>query len=135
MRSVTPNRMKALDRRAIDEAGIPGELLMERAGTGLAEALRDAAADLGWNRPAYRMAAGMGNNGGDVFVAARRLCEAGEDVIVYLAGRPDDLYGDAALHWKRMRERGFSSWNLPLLRNRPTIRTGRSCIISSSIRR
>jgi ADP-dependent NAD(P)H-hydrate dehydratase / NAD(P)H-hydrate epimerase len=113
MQSVTPTAMKELDRRAIEEFGIPGDVLMERAGGGLADALRDAAADLEWSRPAYRMAAGKGNNGGDVFAAARRLGETGADVIVYLAGRPEDLRGDAARHWQRMRDRGVEWRALP----------------------
>src|SRR5207245_10418185 len=45
---------------------------------------------------------GKGNNGGAGFVAARKLIEAGREVIVVLLAEPGDLRGDAAEMFKRM---------------------------------
>jgi NAD(P)H-hydrate epimerase len=45
---------------------------------------------------------GKGNNGGDGFVAARKLREAGREVVVVLLANPSDLRGDAAEMFERM---------------------------------
>ncbi len=60
--------MRAVDRWAIEEQGVPGEELMEAAGTALAEAV----AGLAPQGP-VRIVCGKGNNGGDGLVALRRL--------------------------------------------------------------
>ncbi|HKA86973.1 MAG TPA: NAD(P)H-hydrate dehydratase [Haliangiales bacterium] len=93
MRVLTTAEMRAADRKAIDELGIPAALLMEHAGRAVAEVVLAKAA------PGARIAVvcGSGNNGGDGFACARWLREHGRDARVYLArGRPAG--GEAALH-------------------------------------
>ncbi len=89
---LTPLEMQDADRLTI-AAGTSGIALMERAG--------QAVATLTTQRyPAAKtvaLLAGPGNNGGDAFVAARLLREAGRSVRLYLLGSRDDLRGDAAL--------------------------------------
>ena len=75
--------MRDVDTWAIEEQGIPGEDLMERAGTGLARAVARVAA--GSPGP-IRIVAGKGNNGGDGHVAARLLREEGREVDVFDPG-------------------------------------------------
>ncbi|VAW17730.1 NAD(P)H-hydrate epimerase / ADP-dependent (S)-NAD(P)H-hydrate dehydratase [hydrothermal vent metagenome] len=74
-------------------AGTPGFTLMEAAGRAVAEAALREFPD------ACRIlvAAGPGNNGGDGYVAARVLAQAGRDVSVAALTPPDTLKGDAAL--------------------------------------
>lgn len=84
-------QMTEADARAI-AAGIPGIELMENAGAAVANViLRDF--------PPHRtvVLCGPGNNGGDGFVAARYLAEAGWPVEVALLGDPGRLKGDAAI--------------------------------------
>ena len=71
--------MRATDRWAIEERGIPSLTLMERAGEGLARVIAE-------HVPAGRIAVvcGKGNNGGDGVVAARLLRQAGREVDVLL---------------------------------------------------
>lgn len=88
---LTVREMADADRTAIG-TGIAGIRLMENAGSAVADAV--------WSRhlPGKRVAvvAGPGNNGGDGFVAARRLAERGFDVRVLLFGAISQLKGDAA---------------------------------------
>ena len=72
--------LQALDRRAVEEFGIPTLVLMENAGRAVALAVQHAV------RPGSRVliVCGPGNNGGDGLVAARHLHNAGADVMVLL---------------------------------------------------
>jgi hydroxyethylthiazole kinase-like uncharacterized protein yjeF len=76
--------------------------LMERAGAGASEAL------LRWYDGArtFTLWCGTGNNGGDGFVVARKLREAGRDVEVKLLGREDKVQGDAGASLAAAREAG-----------------------------
>jgi hydroxyethylthiazole kinase-like uncharacterized protein yjeF len=81
--------MRAVDRWAIEEQGVPGAELMEVAGTALAEAV----AGLAPQGP-VRIVCGKGNNGGDGLVAARHLAGMGFAVDVlelFSTDLPDDL--------------------------------------------
>ncbi len=84
---------RELDRISQDKYGIPSYSLMTRAGEAVADALverfSDAVADV-------LVVAGKGNNGGDGFVAGRRLLQDGFAVRAVLLGRAADLKGDAA---------------------------------------
>ncbi len=83
--------MAEADRLTI-ESGTSGEALMEAAGRAVAE---EALAHHGARRAL--VLAGPGNNGGDGWVAARHLAEAGVDVRVAALVPPDALRGDAAV--------------------------------------
>jgi hydroxyethylthiazole kinase-like uncharacterized protein yjeF len=92
---LTAAEMAEADRMAI-AGGTPGMTLMEAAGRAVAE----AAAELVAGGPVL-VVAGPGNNGGDGFVAARRLAGAGREVTVALLGDPRRLKGDAAIARER----------------------------------
>jgi ADP-dependent NAD(P)H-hydrate dehydratase / NAD(P)H-hydrate epimerase len=83
-------QMRSADAAAI-AAGIAGIELMENAGAALAEAIMARFVRI----PAIVLC-GPGNNGGDGFVVARRLAQAGWPVRVALLGRQERLHGDAA---------------------------------------
>ena len=71
----TAEQMREFDRHAIDGMRIPGILLMENAGRGFVDALERETGPVGGTRIA--VLCGKGNNGGDGFVAARKLKQAG----------------------------------------------------------
>src|SRR4051794_21390088 len=89
--------MRAADKHAIEEAGVPSLDLMERAGAGLARVVAEAAGD-----GPIRVVIGKGNNGGDGLVAARLLREDGRAVDVLAVGNPDELQGDASANLERL---------------------------------
>lgn len=89
---LTPDEMGAADA-ASSESGIPSFGLMERAGQAVAaSALRHFP---GARR--FVVLCGPGNNGGDGYVAARALAEAGASVAIYHLADPQKLKGDAKL--------------------------------------
>ncbi|MEA1832159.1 NAD(P)H-hydrate dehydratase [Methylobacterium durans] len=91
-RLLTVEAMRRVDAAAI-AAGTPGIALMRAAGAAVAERARALLPEGG----SVLVLCGPGNNGGDGFVAARILAEAGLPVEIRLLGRRDDLSGDAAL--------------------------------------
>jgi NAD(P)H-hydrate epimerase len=90
---LTREQARDLDRRAMDEFGVPGVVLMENAGRGMAELLRALGV-----RGRVVVCCGKGNNGGDGFVIARHLDNAGVPVRVLLFADPAGLSGDAAVN-------------------------------------
>jgi len=91
-------QVRELDRRAAAEYGLPGIVLMENAGRGVA----DAIGRLYPLRPGDSVAicCGQGNNGGDGFVVARHLDLRGTPVRVLLFADPAELTGDAAANFQ-----------------------------------
>lgn len=123
MEVLTGEQMRRIDRRAIDQLGLSGLQLMENAGRGVAEALRDDypdAAGLG-----VLVLCGKGNNGGDGLVAARYLALAGVPVEVVLLAPASALAPDAAHNLGRAREHGVDVHEAPDLpaweRERPRL--------------
>ncbi|MDA8138060.1 MAG: NAD(P)H-hydrate dehydratase [Desulfobacteraceae bacterium] len=94
MRIVTAAQMQAMDRRTIQEIGIPGQVLMENAGRGATRCFLERIYTAGPGR--VGIMAGRGNNGGDGFVMARYLAQRGIEVTVFLLTTRDRVQGDAA---------------------------------------
>ncbi len=95
-------QVRELDRIAIEDYRIPGEVLMERAGTAAYRLLRRR-----W--PEARELAvvcGIGNNGGDGYVVARLAREEGLGVRLLQVGDPARLQGDALTMAERYRAGG-----------------------------
>lgn len=91
---IAPEQMRDLDRRTIEEVGLPGIVLMELASRGVMLEIEQI---LGGRVAGARalVFCGGGNNGGDGFAIARRLLNAGAEVMVYLVAERDRIKGDA----------------------------------------
>jgi ADP-dependent NAD(P)H-hydrate dehydratase / NAD(P)H-hydrate epimerase len=92
MKIVTASEMREIDRVTSERFGVPSLTLMENAGSAVAEfvlAHYPAAKRIG-------VICGKGNNGGDGFVAARKLHDAGREVRVLLLAEPSEIRGEAA---------------------------------------
>ncbi len=96
MKIVTAAEMREIDRSAIEDLGIAGVVLMENAGMAVVQAAYELLEASGGSK--VGIFAGKGNNGGDGFVVARHLHNAGYDVQVYLLAQADQLRGDAAVN-------------------------------------
>ena len=98
MKVLTSREMKEIDRKTIEDIGIPGPVLMENAGLQIVRVLRAL-----FPRPEREkivIVAGKGNNGGDGLVVARHLFNHGASPLVLLLGSKEDVRGDAAINLK-----------------------------------
>lgn len=98
MKIVTAAEMREIDRVTSERFGVPSLTLMENAGTAVADfvlAEYPSAKRIG-------VVCGKGNNGGDGFVAARKLRDGGREVRIVLLADPAELRGDAAQMFKRL---------------------------------
>jgi NAD(P)H-hydrate epimerase len=98
MKIVSAEEIRAIDRATSERYGVPSLTLMENAGGAVADYVLTHYA----SAERILVFCGKGNNGGDGFVAARRLQERGKqergkNVLVILLADPGDLRGDAAV--------------------------------------
>ncbi|HEY1192284.1 MAG TPA: NAD(P)H-hydrate epimerase [Gemmata sp.] len=96
MFTLSRSEVRELDRRAVEEFGVPGVVLMENAGRGAAELLMR----LNPERKATVVLCGPGNNGGDGFVIARHLDNARWPVCAWVFASAESFPGDAATNYQ-----------------------------------
>ncbi|MBI4722886.1 MAG: NAD(P)H-hydrate dehydratase [Candidatus Stahlbacteria bacterium] len=121
MKLVTAKEMQEIDKKAIEELGIPGPVLMELAGIGLFNIIQEEFMPKTENRKPKTeigIVCGKGNNGGDGFVLARHLLNieakrksrSGGDEIsaeVFLLGKVNEITGDARLNLNILLKAGY----------------------------
>jgi NAD(P)H-hydrate epimerase len=100
-KTLTRAQSRQVDRRAREEYGMSGLVLMENAGRGVADRL----CQLGIDGPVV-IYCGRGNNAGDGFVVARHLDLRGFQVRVLLWAKPSQLSGDAATNFRILEKAG-----------------------------
>jgi NAD(P)H-hydrate epimerase len=94
--TLTRAQVRELDRRALDEYGVPGIVLMENAGRGCAELLMR----LNPEKKPTVILCGPGNNGGDGFVMARHLDNDKWPSFVWVAAPQHQIGGDALVNYQ-----------------------------------
>jgi NAD(P)H-hydrate epimerase len=107
MKLVSGAEMRTIDRIAIEERGVPGTQLMEKAGQALAEAVNED-----FERGRVAVVCGKGNNAGDGLVAARYLARWGWEVHVLLLTPAEQFRGDALRNWEALQTCSFHSTEL-----------------------
>lgn len=102
---VTAQEMSNIDKRAIQEYGIPSTSLMETAGVKSAQKIWEK-----YGRAGLRVliVCGKGNNGGDGCVIARHLVNAGADVDVATLFPLREATGDSAVFLKSLEKMQIS---------------------------
>jgi len=117
MKIVTSAEMREIDRLTSEQFGVPSLTLMESAGSAVAEFTLASYP----NAKSFGVICGKGNNGGDGFVAARKLYQAGREVRLLLLADPSELRGDAAANFVRIPKGEsslavFNAWGEPAFR-------------------
>jgi len=93
----TAAQMREMDRRTLEDYGVPSIVLMENAALRVVDVINERFGPLMGKRIA--VVCGKGNNGGDGLAIARHLdTRFGADVIVWLAADPAAFTGDAAVN-------------------------------------
>lgn len=105
----TASQMRQADALAIKGLGIPGIVLMERAGMGVAEFLLEHFC----THHCFVVLVGKGNNGGDGFVAARHLLLSGASVQVLTVANPGEYRGEALVNLKILKQLGVAVRHAP----------------------
>lgn len=114
---LTPAEMSRADQLAVAD-GIQSFKLMEAAGAAVAEVVEER-----YPQGQVLVLCGPGNNGGDGFVAAKKLKEAGRDVRLALFGEKERLKGDAAFF--------ADLWNGPIREARPDGLRGAAVVVDA----
>jgi hydroxyethylthiazole kinase-like uncharacterized protein yjeF len=103
MKVATVEEMRDLDHRATAQYGVPDHLLMENAGEAVYYAILQ---EFGIRDRRFAVVCGLGNNGGDGFVVARKIHATGGEVLVFVLGDPE-AYGETArLHLEMLSKCG-----------------------------
>ncbi len=111
MRLVKASEMQEMDRLTIEEIGIPGVVLMENAARGASRVFLAHFAPPPDSR--VLILCGRGNNGGDGYVMARVLHEAGLKVTVLVLAEFDKIAGDALVNLEILRRMGLDILEVP----------------------
>ncbi len=101
-------QMREMDRRTIEDFGVPSIVLMENAALRVVDVIAERFGPLKGKRIA--VVCGKGNNGGDGLAIARHLAtRLGAEVTIWLAANPADLSGDAALNYRMAQAFGVTT--------------------------
>lgn len=98
MKIVSAAEMREIDRASSERFGVPSLTLMENAGSAVARFILSDYPQV----ERVSVICGRGNNGGDGFVVARQLRDAGRAVRILLLCAPEELRGDAAAMFARL---------------------------------
>ncbi len=98
MKAVTSKAMRAIDRSAVRDYGMRSIQLMENAGRGVATVVLAELSGMAATAPRVVVVTGKGNNGGDGFVVARHLHNAGVRVSVLALSGLKEMKGDAGVN-------------------------------------
>ena len=123
--------MREVDRLTTERCGISQQSLMEEAGGAVARFIAAHFAPIEGRRVA--VLCGKGNNGGDGFVAARELREVGAEPAVFLFGDANELRGEAAEAFSRMRKQDGGAIPVKTIRDAAVWEAARGEILRARI--
>ncbi|OQX95214.1 NAD(P)H-hydrate epimerase, partial [candidate division KSB1 bacterium 4572_119] len=97
MKVSTVDEMRNLDRKAIEDFHIPDEILMENAGLATYSMILN---EFGIAGKKFVIICGLGNNGGDGFVVAKKIHSLGGEAKIIIVGDPKKYRGAARSNYE-----------------------------------
>jgi len=128
MKVLTTAEMKEVDRLSTERFHVSSLALMENAGKGIAQFVREHFHGL--DRRRVLVLCGKGNNGGDGFVVARHLLDMGAHPVVFLFAAPENVQGDAAANLARLQKTGV---DLRIVRDMQTWESSRGILDGAEV--
>src|SRR6056297_13081 len=116
--------MQNMDKEAMEKYGISDELLMENAGMATYQVI---AKNFKINDSHFLIFCGVGNNGGDGLVVARKLFSNGANIKLCILGNPEKYKNAALKNWQIIQK-----LNLPVM-IMPTMKEIASSIVPENI--
>lgn len=107
---VTAKEMADMDRKTIEEVGVPGMVLMENAGREIVAVIKQLLGDVSGKKVV--VLCGKGNNGGDGYVVARYLTTMGAHMQILLFGEHNEAKGDAGRNLQILETLGQSVYEI-----------------------
>ncbi|HEV2022147.1 MAG TPA: NAD(P)H-hydrate dehydratase [Terriglobales bacterium] len=129
MKIVTAAEMREIDRITTEKFGVLSLTLMENAGSAVAEFVLEEYPEA----KRIGVLCGKGNNGGDGFVAARKLHEAGRQVDVLLLADPAELKGDAAEMFQKLPVKAVVARSAGELKSEAALRVFKADVLVDAI--
>ncbi|HKK83880.1 MAG TPA: NAD(P)H-hydrate epimerase, partial [Atribacterota bacterium] len=116
--------MQDMDKEAVEKYGISDELLMENAGLATYQVI---AKNFKINDGHFLIFCGVGNNGGDGLVVARKLFSNGANIKLCILGNPEKYKNAALKNWQIIQK-----LNLPVM-IMPTMKEIATSIVPENI--
>jgi len=113
--SVSPARMRRIDEAAINKYGIASIVLMENAGSAVAETAKKALGDKKHKK--ICILCGKGNNGGDGLVASRRLIKSGYEVDFRILAKEAAIREDVKFNLSLLKSNGYRAGQILKLKD------------------
>jgi NAD(P)H-hydrate epimerase len=122
LKVTTAKEMQDIDRITIKKYGIAGSVLMENAGSAVAQKINELFT-VHCSPFTVFILCGGGNNGGDGFVIARIIHNQGKDIKVFLSAKPEDLKGDAKIKYDEAVKSGIKIFPIKKFLTQYALRT------------
>ncbi|MCX7737094.1 MAG: NAD(P)H-hydrate dehydratase [Candidatus Kapabacteria bacterium] len=129
---LTPNQMRQIDSRAINEFSVPGSILMENAALNSSKIITNILAKLGFENPKILVFCGSGNNGGDGFAIARQLMSFGSVKICWI-GDESKMSEETKQNFNICKKLGISIQHLDSIENFDKMDLDSDCVIDALI--
>ncbi len=126
---ISGKEIKVLDRNA-EFYGVPNQILMENAGKGIAKFIKNR-----YKSNVYEIlfVCGLGNNGGDGFVAARYL-SSNYNVTVFLIGKERDIQTEISKsNFQKLKKTNIKIYDIDLIKKLDEILTKSNLIVDSML--